>query len=129
MAQPAPLQPNPCRIPARSRGQAMDWSLVLASQGIETVIEDPLESGGWGLLVPAHDYEQAVGAIALYRRENQGWPWQQRVFRPGFLFDWASLTWVVLSAAFFWLSTRVDLSDSGLMDSTAVVHGQWWRLF
>lgn len=46
------------RIPARHRRQAMDWSLVLASQGIEHRI-DYDEATGWTLAVPEADYQKA----------------------------------------------------------------------
>ncbi len=82
---PLPPAPLTTRIPARSRGQAMDWSLVLASQGIEHVIEGPDETGwprnprsseppgpyaplGWGLLVAEPDHGAALTAIRLYRQ-------------------------------------------------------------
>ena len=38
-------------IRVRSEKQAMDWSLVLASQGIENTIDYVEESAAWGLLV------------------------------------------------------------------------------
>lgn len=107
----------------------MDWSLVLVSQGIETAIAQPDIGAGWGLLVAPHDYQNAMDAIRQYRIENRGWPWQQQVFRPGLLFDWGSLAWVMLMVFFFWLSTRLDLRSAGIMDSVRAGHGQWWRLF
>src|SRR5512144_2663133 len=117
------------RIPVRSERQAMEWSLVLVSQGIETAIERSDEGTGWGLLVASNDFERAVRTLRQYRIENRGWPWQQPVFRPGWLFDWGSLAWALLAGLFFWLGTRSDLQSVGLMDSGAVAHGQWWRLF
>src|SRR5438045_2457590 len=121
------LLPN--RIPAASQKQAMDWSLVLVSQGIETAIAGPADGSGWSLIVGENDYENAVRTIRQYRIENRGWPWQQQVFRAGFLFDWASLAWACLLAFFFWLGTRLDLHSAGFMSSVAVSHGEWWRLF
>jgi membrane associated rhomboid family serine protease len=117
------------RIPARTRYQAMDWSLVLASQGIEPTIEFSADGAGWELLVPATEYEAALAALRQYRLENRRRPWRQDVLGAGVLFDWASLAWVGLVALFFWLSTRGDLESAGIMDSAAVAHGQWWRLF
>jgi membrane associated rhomboid family serine protease len=120
------------KIPARSHRQAMDWSLVLVSQGIESIIDDSGDAGGWGLIVATQDYENALNAIRLYQHENRRWPWRQELFRPGFLFDWASLAWAFLVCLFFWLqatATRLDLDSAGRMDSIAVAHGQWWRLF
>ncbi len=117
------------RIPARSHRQAMDWSLVLVSQGIETTIDQGEDGTGWGLLVAGQDYGNALRAIRQYRLENRAWPWQQAVFKPGFLFDWGSVAWALLACLFFWLSTRTGLQTAGLMDGSAVAHGQWWRLF
>jgi len=80
-------------IPVRSHHQAMDWSLVLVSQGIESTIVQADEGLGWALLVSEQDYGNALRALRQYRLENRGWPWQQAVFKPGFLFDWGSLAW------------------------------------
>ena len=117
------------RIPARSHRQAMDWSLVLVSQGIETTIDQGEDGTGWGLVVAGQDYGNALRAIRQYRLENRAWPWQQAVFKPGFLFDWGSAAWALLACLFFWLSERTDLLPAGLMDGSAVAQGQWWRLF
>src|SRR5258705_9545284 len=106
----------------------MDWSLVLVSQGIETAIAAPEKTEGWRLLVPSRDYELAMQTIRQYRLENRGWPWQQKGFRPGMIFDWGSLAWMLLIFLFFWINNRHDLDPSGLMDSTAVARGEWWRL-
>ena len=123
------MEPAIARIPARSRQQAMDWSLVLISQEIETTIDFSEDGAGWGLLVAAQDHDQALGAIRQYQLENRRWPWRQEMFRPGLLFDWGSLAWVCLIAVFYSLNTHADLHSAGLMDSAAVAHGQWWRLF
>ena len=123
------MEPAPARIPVRSHRQAMDWSLVLVSQGIETTIDHAEDGSGWGLLVPGQDYGNAIKTIRQYHLENRGWPWQQAVFKPGILFDWGALAWALLACLFFWLSTRANLQTAGVMDGTAVSHGQSWRLF
>jgi membrane associated rhomboid family serine protease len=123
------MPPEVMRIHARSKQQALDWSLVLTSQGIETAIEGGDSGEGWQLLVVPEEYERAVSAIEQFRTENQGWPWQRHVFRPGILFDWGSLAWVGLLALFFVLDARVGLRSAGLLDAAAVKQGQWWRLF
>jgi len=123
------MEPATATIPVRSHRQAMDWSLVLVSQGIETTIVQAEDGIGWGLLVSGPDYGNALRTIRQYRLENRGWPWQQAVFKPGFLFDWGSLAWASLACLFFWLSARTGLQSAGLMDGVAVAHGQWWRLF
>jgi membrane associated rhomboid family serine protease len=105
----------------------MDWSLVLISQGIEAIIEQG--EAGYRLVIPAENYEAAVSAIHKYRTENRSWPWRHTLFRQGLIFDWSALAWVILIGAFHWLGSRFDLTDRGLMDSNAVAHGEWWRLF
>lgn len=116
------------RIPTRSKRQAMDWSLVLISQGIESWL-DHTDEAGWGLLVSSEEVERALVALRQYKVENRRWPWRKEI-RQTFVFDWASLGWVFLLLLFFWFQQiRPEITDAGLMDSAAVSHGQWWRLF
>jgi len=124
-----PAAPLTTRIPARSRGQVMDWSLVLASQGIEHVIDEPDETG-WGLIVAEADHDPALTAIRLYRRDSRRWSWRKIISRNGAIFDGVSLAWVMLTAVFYWLSiTRSGFRAVGIVDGTAVASGEWWRLF
>jgi membrane associated rhomboid family serine protease len=123
-----PIESKNARIRVRSRRQAMDWSLMLLSQQIESTIDHSAESG-WGLIVAAPDYERALKQIRQYRLENRCWPWRQNI-RQKVLFDWGSLAWVFLICVVFWLDAKqMDLHRPGLMDSAAVSRGQWWRLF
>jgi membrane associated rhomboid family serine protease len=126
---PEPTPASVIRIAARNRRQAMDWSLVLASQGIEHVIESSEETG-WALVVAESDGEKALAQIRQYRLENRHWRWRRPVFQPGLIFDWRSFLWVLLTMVFYWWSgTRADLRSRGMMDGTALLHGEWWRLF
>lgn len=116
------------RIPVRSRRQALDWSLVLASQGIESTIDRNDESG-WGLIVPAVERERALDSIRQYQTENRHWPWRQEI-PSGILFDWGSLGWGFLMCFVFWISERwPGLRTAGILDDVAVSHGEWWRIF
>jgi len=124
-----PLPPPVGRIRAHTRRQAMDWSLVLASQGIEHGIEHT-DADGWSLVVAAPEHEPSLVAIRQYRLENRRWPWRRPMFKSELLFDWASAAWVLLTVVFFWLEeTRTDLRAIGIMDGAALAHGEWWRLF
>jgi rhomboid protease GluP len=116
-------------IPARSRRQAMDWGLVLASQGVEAVINKSDE--GWSLLVEPKDHERAQAALKQYQLENRGWGWRRPLPQTGLLFHWGSLGWVAAIAAFYyWSAVRFPgFKDAGIMDSEKVRHGQWWRMF
>jgi rhomboid protease GluP len=120
--------PGPVRIPVRSRRQAMDWSLLLISQGIESTLDhDPHD--GWSLAVAPHEFHRSLALIRQYRLENLRWPWRQKI-RQTVLFDWACLAWVLLMGLFYWIDQyRLDLGRPGAMDGAAVLHGQWWRLF
>lgn len=120
---------SPTRINARSQKQAMDWSLVLLSQGIESTIEQPAEDHGWGLLIEPTHYAPGLQILRQYQFENRGWPWQQQVFRPGVLFDWGAVPLVLLMGVFYWLDVHSGLRNQGLMDSSAVLRGEWWRPF
>lgn len=126
--QPPATNPT-ARISARTRQQAMDWSLALTSQGIEPVIEQT-EGGGWALVVAATELDASLSIIRQYRLENLRWPWRKPIFKTHAVFDWASVGWLALVIGLFWLTeTRTGLKDAGMMDGTAVARGEWWRLF
>lgn len=121
--------PTDASIPAPSHAEAMEWSLVLVSQGIEPILDRAEEGGGWRLVVAAGEYAGAVSAIDQYRLENRGWPGRQRVPARGDLFQFGSLAWVLLISFVFALDSRMDLRPAGVMDAALVAKGEWWRLF
>jgi len=109
----------------------MDWSLVLVSQGIESVVEHDTESGRWQLVVSPLDVSRAVNAIRLYTAENRARRWQLAVPGTGLLFDWrcvACLLFFVLVFAFE-ATGRGNLRAAGVLDPDLVRTGQWWRVF
>ncbi|HYV31350.1 MAG TPA: rhomboid family intramembrane serine protease, partial [Candidatus Binatia bacterium] len=118
-------------IPTRSEQQAMDWSLVLVSQGIEATIERRPDEKSWQLVVNAPDYSRALQAIRQYRAENQRPSWCRELPWTGLLFDWRSLLPLLFLVCLFVVEAtgRGNLSDLGRMDNQAVHAGQWWRLF
>jgi rhomboid protease GluP len=122
-------EPASAIIPVRSRGQAMDWSLVLLSQGIECMIEHLAD--GWALLVGPQDFERAIAALHQYEIENPGWRWRQELPWPSVVFHWGALVWCLVLAAVHGLNTLsgVDLRAVGRMQGDAVLNGAWWRLF
>jgi hypothetical protein len=114
-------------ISARSKRQAMEWGLVLASQGIEAVIDRSGE--GWVLLVAWRDFDRAQAALRQYRLENRGFQWRQPLPETGLLFHWGSVGWVAVMAAFYyWSAVRFPgIKSAGILDSEKVRQGQWWR--
>jgi membrane associated rhomboid family serine protease len=107
----------------------MDWSLVLASQDIAAIINQT--ETGWELIVDPPDYERARAVISQYQIENRGWRWRRAVAGTGVVFHWGALWWVVgLAAIYYWSMVRFPwLQAAGMVDSRAVLGGQWWRLF
>ena len=85
------MQPMSAAIPVRTERQAMDWSLVLVSQGIEAIIERDPEANLWRLVIDAPDYPRALQAIRLYRAENRHQMWRQQLPWTGLVFDWRSV--------------------------------------
>jgi rhomboid protease GluP len=119
------------RIAAHSKRQAMDWSLVLASQDIHPIISPPEESRAWGLLVEPEQYERALAAIQQYRTENRGWAWRHELPGAALEVHAGALFWCLFLAFWDWVATFAwpVLDPSGRMDSVAVRAGEWWRVF
>ena len=113
-------------IRARSERQAMDWSLVLASQGIQPGIEFDAPTGSWYLLVEPSDHARAVASIRQYRVENRRFEWRQAVPGSDLTFHWGALLWVAVIAGIYSIQTSLE---RGLFDSDAVARGEWWRGF
>jgi membrane associated rhomboid family serine protease len=118
-------------ISARSERQAMDWSLVLISQGIETWIEPHPEAGRWRLIVNEPDYSRAVDALLHYQAENRTPRWQHKLPGLQLVFDLRSIGCLLFLALLFILEEmgNRDLRMAGVMDNHLVHSGQWWRLF
>jgi rhomboid protease GluP len=118
-------------IPVRSRQQAMDWSLVLVSQGIECRIDPEAQDHGWQLAVAQDDLSRSIQALRLYHRENKQHIWSQVEPWTGLTFDWRATAWFALLAIIYLLgqSRYPFLKSAGLMVSAKVTEGEWWRLF
>jgi len=131
VVQVADVESPAAIIPATSERQAMDWSLVLVSQGIESVIERDAESGRWQIVVSPPDVSRAVNAIRLYTLENRRRRWQLAVPGTGLLFDWRCLACLLFFVVVFTFEAtgRGNLRAAGVMDPDLVRAGQWWRVF
>ena len=117
-------------LECRSRAQALDWSLVLISQGIESTIVQRPEDGAWLLEISGADLPRAEESIHAFERENAT-VWRHEVKGTGMLFDLRAAFWFA-ALALFHFSAGQPMSElwwRGLMDREAVLHGQWWRLF
>ncbi len=117
-------------ISAHSERQAMDWSLVLASQDIPTAIERSAENR-WALIVNPADRDRALEAIHQFRLENRGWVWRQQLPWSGLTFHWGGLFWCLLLVAIYRISV-IDfpgIQSAWVFSSEEVRAGEWWRLF
>ena len=104
----------------------MDWSLVLASQGIEVALDRGPDGHAWSLLVSPADEARARASIRQYRQENRGSSWQHTVPGSNLLFHAGVLLWVFVVTLLFTLQPELQ---RGLFLSPAVRAGEWWRAF
>jgi membrane associated rhomboid family serine protease len=118
-------------IPARTEKQAMDWSLVLISQGIESVIERNADTARWGLRVGEPDYSRALQTLQQYVAENRRRRWQQQLpLGTGLILDYRCLVWILFLIFLFGLrAIGQGLDEIGMMNNEAVLRGEWWRVF
>ena len=129
--QPTPAPELYARIAAHSRRQAMEWSLVLASQEIHPIIQPPAETNSWNLLVDPSRYDEAIAAIHQYRIENRGWAWRRELPGAALEIHVGALFWCLFLAFWDWVATFAwpALETAGRMDNVRVQAGEWWRLF
>ena len=71
------MQSATASIQAASYNQAMDWSLVLTSQGIVNTVE-ALDTGEWVVSIPQESATLAAASIHAYEQENTI-PWRDLV--------------------------------------------------
>ena len=116
-------------IEARSQAQALDWSLVLISQGIESVPVRREGDGAWTLEIAGTDWERATESIAAYERENAT-VWRREVKWTGLLFDARAVLPFAALILFHLLVERssVEFKALGILNRDATLHGEWWRL-
>ncbi len=124
------MQSESSVIPARTEKQALDWSLVLLSQGIENTVQHDADNGRWNLIVEPLSYTRSLQTLRLYVTENRRRVWVQKVPWSQLVFDWRSVVWFGLLAVLFALVENGyrNVDARGIMSSQAVRAGEWWRL-
>jgi len=122
-------QPKSSRLPAPSQRKAMDWSLVLASQGIPHLIAPPDESGKWSLQLAPDDVSRASAAIRQFEIENRPRPWQQTYLEGRVIFDWVAAVWGLFQVCIHFLrESQPAIKNHGIMHGADVLKGEWWRM-
>jgi membrane associated rhomboid family serine protease len=120
------MHPALAFIETRSKAQALDWSLVLISQGIDSTVLRRESDEAWLLEIAQQDESRALETIEAYERENSA-SWKKELPGSGLLFDARSIVWFVTLALLFWAQPWADLKPHGIMDSASVAKGEWWR--
>ena len=115
-------------ITARSKREALDFALVLASQKIDSAVVQT--DDGWAVAVDSYDYNIAWETLALWERENRGWNWPRKLPKiAGRLFHPGSVIWAVAVAAIYTWSLFGGIKEAGTLDSQKVGAGHWWLYF
>ncbi len=105
----------------------MDWSLVLASQGIEVLLDRDPSTARWQLRLAAADAGRARDVLREYLRENRGFEWRHEVPGSDYWFDGRVVFWALAVAfVFAWTGGPVE---SAAFDTERFRAGEWWRAF
>ena len=113
-------------IPARTERQAMDWSLVLTSQGIDVTIDRSGETGAWVLLVPDEQSARARETLKRFREENRGWSVRVRMPGTDARLHWGALVWVFALVVVHGATAGVA-PTTAVFDTAPFRSGEWWR--
>jgi membrane associated rhomboid family serine protease len=112
-----------------SYGECLEYSLVLASQGIANFFSED-EEHGWKLIVPPDQLMNAQEQIRLYTVENlkhrtvQALPPLQLSAQPFWILA------MPISIAFFQsLDGAPPFASQGMNDAALTLGGEWWRIF
>lgn len=127
-ATPAPPDAALALLPVGSEAEAMDWSLVLASQDIGATILSPAETGDhWAVSVSPGDLQRALRELGAFRRENRRWRTPVAVAEQSF--HWGAFLWLLFLAVVFTMDEPGGgFTRAGRMDAEAVRSGEIWRL-
>lgn len=114
----------PVLIRARSEQQAMDWSLVLVSQGIACGIGRDPGSGKWQVEVPAGEHPRALETLRLFNRESRRSRWEHPLPDSELNFHAGVLLWVLALSLVHAAGAHLS---GGTFEFAAAARGEWWR--
>jgi len=114
---------------ADDRGPLTEASFVLSAIGVDHYIDR--DGDDWVLLVPAASAERADSELEKYRTENR-WTPQRRPHVTVIDRGWAGIIGYLLVIWMLptlesWLAFGLPWRDSGTMQASLVLAGQWWR--
>lgn len=117
-----------------SAHQADLWALVLEARDIPCRAWRGM--AGWRIMVPEDRFDEALEELRLFENENRDWPPPPPATSPLVENTLATLSVLVLLAAFHNITlleglpfgnTRIDWLSAGSADSAKILDGQWWR--
>ena len=110
---------------------AKEWSLVLISQGIETVIRKEEEPGGYFIEISLKEEWKALDVLRRFLVENRHTPADEVAVGDYPLFHPGSLLWGLFLTLIFYTDNSLggNLKQHGMMVAKEVQSGEWWRLF
>lgn len=114
----------PAVIRARSEQQALDWSLVLVSQGIACALDRDPESGAWQLELPREEQPRALEALRLYHQECRRSRWEHPLPDSELTFHAGVLIWVTILSLVHAVSGHLP---EAVFRYAAAGRGEWWR--
>ena len=116
-------------LKAQSRRRAMDWSLALISQDIESIIQFNEADRAWIVRVPPDRLEESKKLIERYQEENRYWAWREQRDAWPVQLHWGTLPWLV-AMLMFYLSSGANpaMIQVGTMTESVFASGQLWRL-
>ncbi len=117
-------------IPMKDQQDALDCSLALISQAIDSEIQVRDESSNtYELVVTDAVLPHAIETIRRFREENTRWRWAKPLAEARLSFRWTSLIWCLVLGAFSYLSAlRPGVVEGGILNSAMVFEGEWWRV-
>ncbi len=114
----------------RSRARADEWVLVLAAEGLSPSIHT--EGGAFVLLLPAHQVDGALDALAAYEHENLPPPEREdTTARETRHSQWGTLAAASLVVFFFVTGPRSPGNpwfQAGSADAERILAGEPWRV-
>ncbi len=115
---------------AHSKAQALEWSLVLISQQIESTVLPTTNPNAWIVKVDPTHFQAAKELIQLYEQENQRWPFRYSIPQTHIPFDATSILWGIFTTAFYLLQQKHPIIQLlGVASVDHVRQGEWWRIF
>lgn len=125
------LLPTTRLISVRDAQQALEWSLALLSQGIESTVVEDDSSGVVALAVAADQCGTALRVLKQYHVENRGWGLRRELPVVHLSFNGWCVGWAALMVLIHYAATLPGsrMVAAGALTPEVLSGPAWWRLF